>query len=171
MKDLVNCKYGMFIHHVLPWSSYADGSKPQTIYEFADAFDAEGFADSLERMGVEYIVFTAWHFAVQPLYPSAVSEKWRPGNCPKRDLLGDIIDSVRARDIHVVMYTHPRDGHDFSEEDKIAKELMTTCDRYNIPLATNIATAEVIIMALDRGDLDWRELLNPNSAYNKNKRK
>lgn len=119
MKDLVNCKYGMFIHHVLPWSSYADGSKPQTIDEFADAFDAEGFADSLERMGVEYIVFTAWHFAVQPLYPSAVSEKWRPGNCPKRDLLGDIIDSVRARDIHVVMYTHPRDGHDFSEEDKI----------------------------------------------------
>ena len=41
------------------------------------------------------------------------------------------------------------------------------CDRYNIPVATNIATAEVIIMALDRGDLDWRELVNPTSAYNR----
>lgn len=32
------------------------------------------------------------------------------------------------------------------------------CDVHNVPYATNIATAEVIIMALDRGDLDWREI-------------
>ena len=31
------------------------------------------------------------------------------------------------------------------------------CDIYNIPMATNIATAEALILALDRGDLDWRE--------------
>ena len=30
------------------------------------------------------------------------------------------------------------------------------CDHYNIPLATNIATAECLILGLDRGDLDWR---------------
>ncbi len=118
MKDFKKCKYGMFIHHILPEAHYADGTKVQTIDEMADTFDTEGFADSLKRMGVEYIIYTAWHFAVQPLFPSAVSEKWRPGNCPKRDLLGDIIDSVRARGIHVLFYTHPRDGHDFSEDDK-----------------------------------------------------
>jgi len=118
MKPFYKCKYGMFIHHILREARYADGSQAQTIDEMADAFDTEGFADSLARMGVEYIIYTAWHFAVQPLYPSAVSEKWRPGNCPKRDLLGDIIDSVRARGIHVLFYTHPRDGHDFSEDDK-----------------------------------------------------
>ena len=78
----------MFIHHILKEARYADGRKAQTFDEMADAFDTEGFADSLARMGVEYIVYTAWHFAVQPLYPSAVSEKWRPGNCPKRDLPG-----------------------------------------------------------------------------------
>ena len=32
------------------------------------------------------------------------------------------------------------------------------CDTHNIPLATNLATAELLIKALDRGDLDWREL-------------
>jgi MGS-like domain. len=32
------------------------------------------------------------------------------------------------------------------------------CDKYNIPLATNLATAELLIKALDRGDLDWRDL-------------
>ena len=30
------------------------------------------------------------------------------------------------------------------------------CDRYNIPVATNIATAEAMILAMDRGDFDWR---------------
>ena len=44
------------------------------------------------------------------------------------------------------------------------------CDLYNIPVATNIATAEVLIMALDRGDLDWREVMNPRSEYNRRRK-
>ena len=32
------------------------------------------------------------------------------------------------------------------------------CDIHNIPLATNLATAELLIKALDRGGLDWREI-------------
>ncbi len=32
------------------------------------------------------------------------------------------------------------------------------CDMHNIPLATNLATAEILVRALDRGDLDWREM-------------
>ena len=48
-------------------------------------------------------------------------------------------------------------------------ELLRMCDLYNIPVATNIATAEVIITALERGDLAWREIVNPHSAYNKMK--
>lgn len=31
------------------------------------------------------------------------------------------------------------------------------CDMYNIPMATNLATAELLIKSLDRGDLEWRE--------------
>ena len=47
------------------------------------------------------------------------------------------------------------------------EELLLMCDRYNIPVATNIATAEVLIMALERGDLDWRSFINPTSEYNR----
>ena len=32
------------------------------------------------------------------------------------------------------------------------------CDTHNIPLATNLATAELLIKSLDRGDLEWREM-------------
>lgn len=37
-------------------------------------------------------------------------------------------------------------------------DVVRLCDMHNIPLATNVATAELLIRALDRGDLDWREM-------------
>jgi methylglyoxal synthase len=37
------------------------------------------------------------------------------------------------------------------------------CDVHNIPYATNVATAEVLVRALDRGDFDWRNIVNPKS--------
>ena len=37
-------------------------------------------------------------------------------------------------------------------------DVIRLCDTYNIPVATNLATAELIILAIDRGDLDWREM-------------
>ena len=36
--------------------------------------------------------------------------------------------------------------------------LLRLCDVHNIPVATNIATAEALVHALERGDLDWREI-------------
>jgi methylglyoxal synthase len=40
--------------------------------------------------------------------------------------------------------------------------MLRLCDVHNIPMATNIATAEVLIHGLERGDLDWRNIVNPN---------
>ncbi len=37
-------------------------------------------------------------------------------------------------------------------------DVVRLCDAYNIPMATNLATAELIILSIDRGDLDWREM-------------
>ncbi len=39
--------------------------------------------------------------------------------------------------------------------------LLRLCDVHNVPVATNIATAEALILALERGDLDWREFGTP----------
>lgn len=39
--------------------------------------------------------------------------------------------------------------------------LLRLCDVHNIPVATNIATAEALIHALERGNLDWRDIVNP----------
>ena len=36
--------------------------------------------------------------------------------------------------------------------------LLRLCDMYNIPLATNLATAELLIKSLERGDIEWREM-------------
>ena len=36
-------------------------------------------------------------------------------------------------------------------------DIVRMCDSYNVPVATNLATAELLIKALDRGDLEWRE--------------
>lgn len=36
--------------------------------------------------------------------------------------------------------------------------IVRICDMHNIPLATNLATAELLIKSLDRGDLEWREM-------------
>ena len=37
------------------------------------------------------------------------------------------------------------------------------CDQNNIPFASNIATAEMLVLGLARGDLDWRCIVNPKS--------
>ena len=38
------------------------------------------------------------------------------------------------------------------------------CDQYNVPFATNVATAEILIHGLERGDLDWRDIVNPKTT-------
>lgn len=38
--------------------------------------------------------------------------------------------------------------------------LVRLCDVHDIPVATNIATAEALIHALERGDLDWRNIVH-----------
>ena len=41
--------------------------------------------------------------------------------------------------------------------------ILKLADIHNVPLATNVATAEVLIMGVERGDLAWREIVNPKA--------
>jgi len=40
--------------------------------------------------------------------------------------------------------------------------IIRLCDVHSIPLATNLATAEMLIKSLDRGEMDWREIYRRN---------
>ncbi|WP_088102186.1 methylglyoxal synthase [Halalkalibacter urbisdiaboli] len=42
--------------------------------------------------------------------------------------------------------------------------LVRLCDVQNVPLATNMGTAEILIKGLARGDFAWRELINDDEA-------
>ncbi len=76
-----------------------------------------------------------------------------------------IASRVAYNEIDILLYF--RDTRASNANNPIENEVLRMCDLYNVPVATNIATAEVIITALDRGDLDWRELVNPRVARNK----
>lgn len=41
-------------------------------------------------------------------------------------------------------------------------DIARLCDRYSIPFASNVATAEVLVQGLRRGDLAWRDIVNPH---------
>jgi len=69
-------------------------------------------------------------------------------------------DQIAARiscnDVDIMLYF--RDPSTPSKLEREESVILRLCDVHNVPVATNIATAEVIIMALDRGDLDWRNI-------------
>ena len=82
--------------------------------------------------------------------------------------IDQIASRVAYNEIDMVIYfrttevgTVPTDATD---------NLLRLCDLYNIPVATNIATAEVLVTALANGDLNWRECVNPTSEFNRRKR-
>ncbi len=126
MSEFLKTKYGFFVHYV--WGgdqkkslTLGRDAKPlATFDEFANAFDAPGFARDLESWGVEYVILTAWHYNINPLFPSETMKKWGMENhtC-KRDLLRDVITACKAKGIRVMLYTHPRDGHDLAHEDQV----------------------------------------------------
>ena len=52
-----------------------------------------------------------------------------------------------------------RDPLKASANDPDETSLLRLCDVHQIPVATHIATGEMLIRGLDRGDLDWREYI------------
>lgn len=60
----------------------------------------------------------------------------------------------------VLFFTEPQ-SDDLDDDVRYIRKL---CDQYNIPLATNVATAEMLILGLERGDLDWRDIVSPKTA-------
>ena len=78
--------------------------------------------------------------------------KYIAGHLGGEQQLGSQIEN---NDIDMVIF--PRDPLHPKNHEHDINNIFTLCDTHNIPLATNLATAELLIHSLDRGDLDWRE--------------
>ena len=63
---------------------------------------------------------------------------------------------INNNEIDLVIYL--RDPNKPDKSDTEITNVTKLCDMHNIPLSTNLATAELLIKSLDRGDLEWREL-------------
>ena len=63
---------------------------------------------------------------------------------------------IAYNEIDLVIFL--RDPNTDAEYIDTTLQVIRLCDSHNIPVATNIATAEALILALGRGDLDWREI-------------
>ena len=79
-----------------------------------------------------------------------------------------ILSRIAYNEIDILLYFRDTSGGEPLSEAEA--NLIRMCDIHNVPVATNIATAEILIRALDNGDLDWREIVNPRSEYNLNRK-
>ena len=52
------------------------------------------------------------------------------------------------------------DHLDSASKDLDVSILLRSCDVHNVPIATNIATAEVLIHGLEHGDFGWRDIIH-----------
>ena len=75
---------------------------------------------------------------------------------------------ISYNEIDLVFYFRSTDHS--REATEAEQDLFRLCDVNNVPLATNIATAEVLVTALEAGSFDWRNFINPRSAFNQRKR-
>ena len=68
---------------------------------------------------------------------------------------------IAYNEIDLVIFL--RDPNSDAEYVDNTLQVIRLCDSHNIPVATNIATAEALIHSLERGDLDWRDIVNPKA--------
>jgi alpha-L-fucosidase len=112
-------KQGLFVHYV-PYLSAGKNGTINDINVLADNFDAVQLAQDAADFGVEFVVFTAWHVRDMPLFPSKVSKRWRDDrratvqmqSYSNRDLIGDLITALKAKNIDLHLYIHPTNGYD-----------------------------------------------------------
>lgn len=68
-----------------------------------------------------------------------------------------LASSISCNEIDLLIFF--RDPLTVKDHEPNDINILRLCDVHNIPVATNIATAEALIHALERGDLDWREYM------------
>ena len=97
-----------------------------------------GFAEEFSSVGDKILLQT-------PVYP------------PFHDLVKNNGRQLVYNEMDLVIFL--RDPQNPKSHEPDVNDVVRLCDIYNIPLATNLASAELLIKALDRGDMEWREVV------------
>ena len=63
----------------------------------------------------------------------------------------------------VLLFTDPNNTDPWDDNQMIAT--IRHCDKHNVPIATNLGSAEMFVMGLQRGDLDWREMYHSKTKF------
>lgn len=113
-------RYGIFSHYVPKYTIRSNGALSAGVDDAANNFNATQYAADVAGFGAQYVTFTVWHAEMQPLYPSAVMNSYRPGNSSQRDVIRDLINALAPYNIKLVLYIHPVDGFEFSAADQAA---------------------------------------------------
>lgn len=116
---------GLFAHYTYVgkpyewgWTQWADGTPARSLDDLADHLDTEDFAATAASMRAQYVLFTTFHANMNVLFPSRTIQRHLPGHAAHRDAIGDLIRSLKARKIRVILYFHPSDGHDLTLADQ-----------------------------------------------------
>ena len=94
--------YGVMFH----WTDFTQprtgAKKPYP--EAVNAFDVDKFAKLISEMGAAYVIFTLNHAHPHCPAPIQAWEAIHPGSTTRRDLVGDIADSLQKRGIRFLLY-------------------------------------------------------------------
>jgi len=121
----------------------ANDTKKELMTQFCIAYSGVFSKHTLFATGTTGRMITeATGMAVQLLYSGqgGVEQVESMVSCDEVDLIIIFRDGINM-------------GADIEENN-----LLRLCDVHNIPVATNIATGEALVHALERGDLEWREI-------------
>ena len=126
----------------------AHDSRKELMAQFCTAYVRILSENDLVATGVTgKIVHDATGLPVRTLYPGG------------RGGAEQIAAMIGCGEVDMLLFFRDPINRKASEPNEM--NLLRLCDVHNVPVATNIATAEALIMALERGDLDWREIGNP----------
>jgi len=110
----------------------------------AELFDPARWADLFARAGARYVVLTAKHHDGYSLWPTTApyKQQWNSGAVgPKRDLLGDLAQAVRARGLKMGLYYSLMEWESTTTQSRPGGYYLPAADvnRYRIPDSAYVA--------------------------------
>jgi hypothetical protein len=105
---MVKGKYGVFISWVPEgYPLYGTNQTYQHYEKAVNHFDVGAFARTVEEAGASWVVFTTTHGKYFYPGPLKVMDRVVPGRTCRRDLVGELADSLGEFNIRLMLYFHP----------------------------------------------------------------